>query len=649
LTTNRCWWRVNVCMLLALPFAALAAAGEGFPPVTDAERDLRVVATEPRAPVVVLFRKAEFHMLDDSRQEPSSRLAVRERRKILSEAGRGEGDVRIVHSGLVRLSNFRGRTVLPSGKVLPLPADARFVDTASRSQRQFVTSVAFPGVEVGAILDFSYEVHWDSIFLLDPWYFQDRIPVLLSEITYLVPKNVNAAAWRSDPMQVGIKSAASKTVTGSSYRAWGENLPSVPDEPAGPPFGDLAAQMLLIPTAYVTGDVYERLLEDWTTTCKIYDNWYTTARSRDGDASRRAREIAAVAGKDRRAQAEAIYRFVRDEILTDPVLGVGLEENSTLAEVLRSRQGDPAEKALLLQVMLDAIKFDPQLVWAADRSGGLVDLAVPTPSSFDTIFVALDWEGERLVLDPSDRALPFGRLQPGYAGTRALLFDRKKPERIQLPDTAFDQNARRVVAQLELDDAGRWHGRGTLVLSGHHAWLRTNWQPTPAEAVTAWEKWLEEHLGEFDASAVVVREEIETQRVEVTWQMSSREEATLDGEATLQASRPLGPVRQSELFPAGRRTTILLPFADRDELELQVSWPNGWAPAVLPPTAKFASAAGTLEVEASVDATARSLRFRRRFDMVRREANDRAQMSELYSLYTEAQKNDAQALVLVRQ
>lgn len=45
--------------------------------------------------------------------------------------------------------------------------------------------------------------------------------------------------------------------------------------------------------------------------------------------------------------------------------------------------------------------------------------------------MAAEIDGQRVFLDPSDRALGFGQLQASYEGTPAVLYDRKKPVRVR--------------------------------------------------------------------------------------------------------------------------------------------------------------------------------------------------------------------------
>ncbi|HEV7516425.1 MAG TPA: DUF3857 domain-containing protein, partial [Thermoanaerobaculia bacterium] len=255
-----------VFLALGLPGAA---RGADFPPVTEAERALQAVPGAPNAPAVVLFHNGEFQMLDLASHEVSSRLSVERRVKILTAEGKSQGEIEIEHSDDVRLSGFAGRTVLPDGTVVPVPANARFERRLSKNRSLYVTAVAFPAVQVGAILDYRYDLHFDSIFYLEPWYFASRLPVLHSEITYLIPASLGVQTWGRDPYSVGVKSERTNTIRGTRLKTWADRVPPVSREPFGFPFEDLAAQVTVIPTAFSTGGFPRRLLESWTTASEL--------------------------------------------------------------------------------------------------------------------------------------------------------------------------------------------------------------------------------------------------------------------------------------------------------------------------------------------------------------------------------------------
>jgi transglutaminase-like putative cysteine protease len=635
-----------LCSLL-LGGPALAA---DFPPITDQERSLIAVAGEPNAPAVVLFKNAELQLAATygRLRQVSSSLRVTARTKILTEEGKSRGEVSIPHSSFFRLKSFQARTVLRDGRVLPLPADAKFERKTSARQKRSVTSIAFPGVEVGAILDYQYELLFDSYFL-EPWYFSDELPVLSSEVVFRIPSVFQMKAWTRDPFRAGLHNESKKTPDGTDLRVWAENLPSVPDEPYGLPFEDLATQMMLLPVAFRVDAVTTPILKTWEDVAEIAGERYGLAQRDPDDSIAKAREIIKRAGGGARQQAEALYRFVRDEIATADGKEVWPDKGSAVEDVFSDAKGTCVEKALLLQTMLEAARIASRLVWSADRWHGQIDLTLANPAWFDRVLVAAEIDGQRVFLDPSDRALGFGQISYAYEGTAAVLYDRKKPEPIVLPETPFDQNGRRAVIDLTLDEAGALSGTGELMLTGAQAWERIDWQDDDARTLDAWKKWLDDRYHGFTVSDVHFVERPDDRKVQLTWKLAQREEDVLGDEASLLPSRPLGPVAQP-LVQAGdkRRSQVLFAYADRDEMELRLHWPAGWRVDTLPGLAKQERPVGAFVVEVEEKEAERSLVYRRRFDLRRRLLVSPQEYEAVRALYAAVEKSDAQPLALVR-
>src|SRR5206468_3142889 len=118
---------------------------------------------------------------------------------------KSNGEITISHSGAERLHGFQARTVLPGGQIIPVPADAKFVRKTSRSNKTFTTAVAFPSVQAGAILDYHYELTFDSPIYLDPWYFSEEVPVRYSEVVFRTAPDLQAQAWSRAPQRVKIQ------------------------------------------------------------------------------------------------------------------------------------------------------------------------------------------------------------------------------------------------------------------------------------------------------------------------------------------------------------------------------------------------------------------------------------------------------------
>jgi hypothetical protein len=638
---------IQACLVL---LGGPAAAAADFPPITDEERAIVSVPGEPNAPAVVLFKKGEFLMMGHGLLAGSlaSHLRIHSRVKILTEAGKSNGEMVIAHNAFTKLEGFEGRTVLPDGRVVPVPADAKFVSRSSRSRKTFVTAVAFPSVEVGAILDYRYELVFGSPFLLDPWYFSEDVPVRYSEIVFKSAGGWNMQSWERALFGVKIQQESEKTARGDVLRAWAENLPAVPDDPYGPPYADLATQMVLLPKSRTIGYQTQPLLESWASVVWWVGRIYEDVRRRDAGVAQQARKIAAAGTL--RQKAESLYRFVRDEIETEPAPGVFVEGEAALRTILSGRRGDPAEKALLLQAMLKAVRIDSVLVWAGDRNRGNMDLRFPNPNWFDTVLVKVDLDGRQDFLDPADRALGFGQLRAGYEGTPALLVGAGGGfGRTALPEAPFYENGRHAGIELALDERGRLSGSGALRLTGHQAWEKIDWQEDDARAVRAWKDWLAERYRDFQVSDVKAVESPDERKVVVTWSMAQREEEVLGDEASLAPSVPLGPVAQPFVQPSSsRKTMVMFDYADQDEVELRLRWPEGWKVESLPKAAAVQNDVGALAVSVDVKEGERSLVYRRRFDKARRTLLNPQQYENAQALFAAAEKSDAQKLLLVR-
>ena len=600
----------------------------------------------PKAPAVVLKKKGTFSMIDPKTGRFSPSFTVEVRRQILTEEGRKYGEVAVFHSKQAKLMNLEGKTILPDGREIPLPKEAVFKRRTSRSEKQFVSSVVFPGVEVGAILEYRYRLRAFSLFALEPWYFQEEVPTEYSEVTYDFPSIVVVRSYISDPLKLGIQQDSTKTLDGGRIWAWGRKLPAIPDEPYAAPFEDLSSWFLLVPVTIK--DIKPKpLLESWAAACRLYGDEYEKALRKSGNAARKAREIAGSAAAPR-AKAEALYRFVRDQIETEDLPGVSLQEDTTADSVLAAWRGDPAGKALLLQAMLQAAGVPGRAVWASDRNDGKFDVNFPNPRWFDRVLVAVDLDGQRVFLDPSDRSLAFGHLAPGVEGMPALLYDQAAPQTLTLPETPYTESARHARVDLEVDAQGRVTGRGSLKLTGHNAWHRLGWKPTADETTQAWKDWLAESYRGFILSDVKVKESVDEETVEVTWSMAQRDEEVLGDEVTLSPSLPLGPETQPFRTDAVSRVSpILFPYAGRDEVELTLRWPEGWTPETFPREIRHDTAAGAVLTTVAWTDGERSLTFRRQLDIKHREFT-RAQYPVVQALFARAEKADAEKLVLIR-
>jgi len=653
-------WALLALGEVGVSFPSQAAT---FPPITDAQKQLTEVVGSPDAEAVVLRAEAEFWMMDTQNRRPNSTLHVWRRIKILTAEGTETfGEVRIPHSRQVRLSNFEARTVLPDGTLIEVPEDAVFRQASSRSQREFVTAVAFPKIEPGAILDWSYDLAFDSYFYLDPWYFQDSIPVIYSEIVFHVPETIAVKEWGRSLPGKPIQSEVQNERDGRRLRVWLEDLPAMPDEPFSPPDADLLARFMLVPTVIAYPGQLIPLMESWKDSCKLVEEgYYEPLQRKSGSVKKKARELAlaaapkgvrAVTPEARRAVAEAMYRFVRDDIRTRYSLSIFPRDKVDLDDVLETGEGTSVEKAILLQSLLAVANLEADLLWVPNRWEGSIDPTIPNPFWFEKAMVRVHLPspgGEELVLlDPSDRRLGFGLLHPTNEGVLALVFDEKDPKMLRTPLTPAHLSRRSAEVDLELGEDGRLRGKGEMEVTGHHAWRHLSAGEGSEENDESWQEWLDKRWEGFQVTDIQVEEDRESRQVRVSWKLAQREEEVLGDEASLQPSLPLGPITQIfELDPEERKTPILLAFGDTDVVELKVSWPAGWEVEGLPESVAVANFAGVAQAQVEVDEEARSLTYSRNMTVTRREFANSEEYGALRTIFGTMETSDAQSLLWV--
>jgi hypothetical protein len=91
---------------------------------------------------------------------------------------------------------------------------------------------------------------------------------------------------------------------------------------------------------------------------------------------------------------------------------------------------------------------------------------------------------------------------------------------------------------------------------------------------------------------------------------------------------------------------VQLPFADVEEVDLTVTWPEGWAVDSAPESSVQRNAAGTAEQMVEIDEAARTLRYRRKLELTQSEFAAGPAYAALRNVTAAAEKADAQPLVL---
>ncbi|MCD4748597.1 MAG: DUF3857 and transglutaminase domain-containing protein [Thermoanaerobaculales bacterium] len=619
-----------------------------WPEIPDKERILVDVPGFPNAAAVVLFREGKVFLSEDSQ---SSHLEVYTRIKILTQEGVDYGSISLSSSDYMRVKKLQGRTHLPGGKVVDLSKDATFEKEFSDYYGSSVVSCAMPEVVEGAIIEYSYRTYFDSIFFPRMWFFQAEIPTLFSRVSFEIPHNIAFAPLVYKTLSsVQFEEESKETVKGGRLTYTAMNLPPVPDEPSRFPFRDLACRVMLLPTSMRgSNGMRSPLFETWKDAADVVWGdraWGYTHFLGDKGAAKKQAKILAGSGSTG-DQAKAIYRWVRDEIETEPYGNVWVGEVGA-GDVIKDRKGDLTEKALLLHAMLKAVKIDSDLVWVNPKTRSRVEQNIPNPAQFFRVLVVADIDGQKVFLDPTDRTLAFAKIKPSVQGVPCLIVDKKKQEWNMTPASPPEDSIREATLQLAIDEEGRVEGSGRLILKGNHAWSRLGWRNTEEATKEAWTEWVEDSYENFDIDEVGVTEVIEDQVVTVTWEMRQRDDDVLGDEVLLLPADPLAVGSNPFTLPPNQRwTPVQLVFGDVERVVTHLSWPEGWVLDGEPVLGQFANEAGRLSTSIDLNEEERTATLTRELRIAKSEFVGRQAYGQLRALYVAALENDAEELIVV--
>src|ERR1700722_4359874 len=150
--------RSTFSFLLLLPVLFLhapRAAAFDWDPVTDSEKSMTSNPLDPGAGAVVLFKRGQIDVIEQSSLFWTTRIQTYVRIKVFNDAGRDAGNVSIEAPKFMRINKIEGRTILPSGEIIPLDSSKVFHGKAYTEGKSFAilqSSFTFPSVQPGAII-----------------------------------------------------------------------------------------------------------------------------------------------------------------------------------------------------------------------------------------------------------------------------------------------------------------------------------------------------------------------------------------------------------------------------------------------------------------------------------------------------------------
>jgi len=489
-------------------FAALSPAlvcAQFQPPNPD---ELKMTS-DPKAPGAAAVY-LDFEETDNDKEHNQNYYA---RIKVLTEKGKEAATIQIPYwGGEFSIGSVSGRTIHSDGTIVPLtvkPEDLLVQksnevevgrQTYTEQVRRERTVFTLPSVEVGSILEYSFQLRFNEQFYwhLDPyWEVQQKYFVHRAHFLFTPFDAFNLVWWPHLP-----EGASVKTDAGGRYYLDVTDVPPTPDEEWMPPIDSF-----LYKVRFYYRSQFDPL--------DVEEYWKAEAKSWSKDVDHFAeptktiRDAAAglvAPGDTDLAKAQKLYAAVEALDNADYSRQVGTSELRELKQKQAGRaedtwtqkRGDSNDLALLYLSMLRAAGLTAYATTIVDRDRGVFDASYMSLNQLNHTLVILSTGGKEILLDPGEKMCPFGVVNWRHSHAEGLRQSADGPGRAITPTQVFGSNTIKRGGELTVDPHGGITGTLQIVMTGQEAlrWRQTALEVDASELKKAFDRDLEKIVPE---------------------------------------------------------------------------------------------------------------------------------------------------------
>jgi len=365
-----------------------------FGDVTVAELEEKQDAVFPDASAVILYRDIDFAY--------GNVLKVHERIKIYNSEGFEYSD------WIIRFDNIRGLKAatynLVDGKIETVKVSKDGIFKEEVAEDEEISKLTFPRVQEGSIIEIKYKVTFIGI---SEFYSQNSLPIKYQRFKIYNGHYGSLSIRQNQYVKLPIRRIDEAT----SSTFIGENIPPLKKEGFVTNVNNHRGKILM--QHHGTG--YK---QTWANVAKSYNNaeWFGR-QLRKGDALYK-RDLQNLLKDETNmlAIAKKIDRYVKETITWNQSYSRGSEYVKT---IYRDKEGDSGDINLLLVHMLRSVglKADPMLV-ATKRKGWVM---YPQVNAFNMVLATIEIDGERYLLDSSQKNAAFGQVPLRYINDKGLI------------------------------------------------------------------------------------------------------------------------------------------------------------------------------------------------------------------------------------
>jgi hypothetical protein len=418
---------------------------------------------------IILFDLGEMYINDDFELINKQHKRI----KILTENGKRYGDITLLFGTNEEFEEIEAQVRLPNGMIIELDED-NIYEQSIEHWKQKVFSL--PGVEVGSIIEYRYELISNSMFFLKPWNFQNDEFTLKSEFSLIAPKSLKYEYFLNNIY--GFKIIHNHKLDDDPYgdhykviiNSWKtENIPALRNEPFMYNLYDNYAKITFQLNSMDIFFFTINLLNSWVDIVNIQKTIYDEMLKHTSGTDTLAQKIM-TDFLPPLANARSLFTYVRDNITT---IESDTSGNDSLANIILSKRGTALEKNLFLIGLLRQAGYSANLLLISSRDNGKFNPTSINIKKLNYALVYLTIENKKYILDTSNKFCPFDIIPVNYNVDKGVLIEEKSTKIIQVFKSNLD-NKVEITTNASIDTSGTLKCQSHLEISGIPAMTERN-------------------------------------------------------------------------------------------------------------------------------------------------------------------------------
>ncbi len=394
--------------------------------------------------------------------------------KILKKEGLEWANASILtyHSGSSeeKISNLKASAYnLESGKMVEskMAKDAMFKERVnSYYNRQKFT---IPNVKEGSVIEYSFHETSDFYTSFPNWQFQRSIPTRHSEYWAMIPEVFDYQKYMQGYIQVTSyeekKAMSYYSVMVNGYHYLCKNVPAFKEEPYMTTEDDYVSK-LNFALAYVNMGTYQKeVMGTWQkfNDDLLEDDSFGGVINGSGFLKNKVEELTAGI-TDPMQKIAAISNYIKANVEYD-----GEEDfyASPLKKIVEKKKGTSGDINLLYASMLQKAGLETEMVMLSTRDHGFIRPEYPMRKQFNYVICAVKLEGKTILLDATERYLPYDVLPSRCLNGKGLVISKTNHGWIDITTKVKAKTV--VVAAMVLNPEGELKGQVTYTRDGYDA------------------------------------------------------------------------------------------------------------------------------------------------------------------------------------